>query len=798
MPFEASFERGRRGNIGMSTNRDSVEALIRIVGQDGITQLVRETNAGLDEMVDKQRKSNEAAAEQGDAVDESTDRWAMLTTGVNQGLELVGKAWAFLKDVADDVREGAQGLVIDATFAASIDDARAALDGLRIASSGRVSDNVLEQLAIDANRAGLAMADTQRLVAAVTKASALTGQEVAGALKELSKSIAEGTPEGLKQMGVFIDANKVMEEYAATTGKAAAQLTQQEKSTAMLAAATTALEEKFKSVNGTAALDRLDGLSAGWKNLTDTVKETAAAIASASLGKLSEVFGNDLSSEEETFDTVHRDFADRLVSLQDLEVEAHRIRMEIWKAELKAEQTASSESLQQMIASLQTFEALIEKRRDTLEAEAEAERAAAEQRAWDIETYGSMERKAIVEKMAAAQEATRVALEAARVEAELAQQFLDTGAAADKFATWLRLGNDAQIDLIASTDLMTQTLRPFADQLDSLAANLLLQAEMAELAGDAIEGYALRAQAADLASGQKPKSDAPEEAKRSGGGRDRHAEDMRRLEAEQRATLQTRATLREAEEKMRMELAQLDREQEAELFRQQMDDMIARQDEERATLEAHMEEMQRLRQEGFDSMAEAARSFVGTMGEVDGIRMDNLPGVIQQLGPLADHIDAMRMATDKSQGAMVKGATGIAAASGQMVASLVEDQTAQAAIMMLVETARGFGAIATYQYPSAAAHFAAAGIYGVVAGMSAAGGGGGGGGGRAAGGMNLDVPAAFQPTEPRDQQQSVTYQVYVNGAILGPGEAQLERDLERILHSADRRRSSSSGDAAPR
>lgn len=784
----------------MSTNRDSVEALIRIVGQDGITQLVRETNAGLDEMVDKQRKSNEAAAEQSDAVDESTDRWAMLTTGVNQGLELVGKAWAFLKDVADDVREGAQGLVIDATFAASIDDARTALDGLRIASSGRVSDNVLEQLAIDANRAGLAMADTQRLVAAVTKAAALTGQEVAGALNELSKSIAEGTPEGLKQMGVFIDANKVMEEYAATTGKAAAQLTQQEKSTAMLAAATTALEEKFKNVSGTAALDRLDGLSAGWKNLTDTVKETAAAIASASLGKLSEVFGNDLSSEEETFDTIHRDFADRLVSLQDLEVEAQRVRMEIWKAELKAEQTASSESLQQMIASLQTFEALIEKRRDTLEAEAEAERAAAEQRAWEIETYGSMERKAIVDKMTAAQEATRVALEAARVEAELALQFLDTGAAAEKFATWLRLGNDAQIDLIASTDLMTQTLRPFADQLDGLAANLLLQAEMAELAGDAIEGYALRAQAADLASGKPPKSDAPEEAKRSGGaGRDRHAEEMRRLEAEQRATLQTRATLREAEEKMRMELAQLDREQEAELFRQQMDDMIARQDEERATVEAHIEEMQRLRQEGFDSMAEAARSFVGTMGEVDGIRMDNLPGVIQQLGPLADQIDAMRLATDKSQGAMVKGATGIAAASGQMVASLVEDQTAQAAIMMLVETARGFGAIATYQYPSAAAHFTAAGIYGVVAGMSAAGGGGGGGGGAGAGrGMNLDVPAAFQVTEPRDQQQSVTYQVYINGAILGPGEAQLERDLERILHSADRRRSSSSGDAAPR
>jgi hypothetical protein len=765
--------------------REQAEALLRLIGEDGVSRIVQGVNRELDGMVNRQRDSARASEEQQRSVLTLGERWSVIASGMNAALELGQKAFALAVQAGEAIADGARGLILDETFAATFLQAADALDQLRQASQGRISDNVLEQIAIDAERAGLSLEATSTLLTATTKAAAITGKPAADAMKELAKSIAEGTNEGFKQLGVFFDANAALDAYAKTLGKTTAELTQTDKSAALLATGVEQLNVKFGAVTGDESLARLDKVSARWDNIKDSLKEAAAVSFEAIADRIENIW-NDTSGNGPTFEESIRARFATIETVRQRLIEINRAN-EFRDVDLDATRARERELLRAIL--------------DEQEKAAEAQRVIelekqrlAQETADLVAIYGSKERLALVESMQATRDNAEAAAYLALTRAELAQQFGDEAMALDEWRKAIAASDSAQLDFVASTDLITQAFRPLRDEITlTRTETAALQAELAELAGDSAEAYALRSQAASLAEGDNGSRDAPQEAKRGGGGGSRgpRRNDEYYMKAAEQARAAYESQLRtaaEAIERIQADAALTALERQNELDQLALDALVSRHERELQLEEEHQAALVASRQGGFDAAAEAARNLVGALGELDGIQMANLPSTIEQFGPLLQKIEALRDGTQKSQSAMTAGAAGIVAASGKMVGGLIKNETARAAVMSLVEIAEATRAFAMYDYVGGALHLVAAGQYAAVAGMSAGGGRGGGGGRGPRGRETPELPASMQPSASTSAPAPVAYTINMSGAtVIGGDQTALGRDIARAMHDHDRR-----------
>ncbi|MBT9557904.1 MAG: hypothetical protein IV100_17845 [Myxococcales bacterium] len=752
--------------------REQAEALLRLIGEDGVSRIVQGVNRELDGMVGRQRDSARASEEQTRSVLTLGERWSVIATGLNSALELGQKAFALAVQAGEAIADGARGLILDETFAASFLQAAESLDQLREASKGRIADNVLEQIAIDAQRAGLSLEATGTLLAATTKAAAITGKPAADAMKELAKSIAEGTNEGFKQLGVFFDANAVLETYAKTLGKTTGELTQADKSAALLATGVEQLNTKFDGVVGDAALSKVQRLGAGWNNVKDTVLEFLAADAGRAFEHIENAW-NDTSGQSATFEQRLRS---QVKTLDDV-IERSRALGQI-----------ASLGFVDLGQATREAQALQDLAREYGEV-AKAAAVAAGTRAGMVRAYGGEERLALVESMQALKANADEALRLAGTRAELAGAFLDSASSTREWTAWTRAADEAQLDLLSSTGAMTQALSVHRNEM---VRTLALQAEMAELAGDAAGAAAARSQAASLATGDRGVRDVAGAGGSSGGGGSKgpRRDDAYYARLASDASKAYESQLRagaEAIERIQADAAFGALERQNDLDELALNALVTRHERELQLEQEHQAALVVARQGGFDAAAEASRNLVGALGELDGFEMSNLPNTISQFGPLLEKIEALRDGTDKSQNAMTKGAAGIVSASGKMVAGLIKNETARAAIMVLVEAAEATRSFASYDYVGGALHVVAAAQYAAVAGMSAAGGGGGRGGGSRGRGAP-ELPASMQPKAETTAPAPIAYNVYMSGStVIGGDETALGRSIARAMHDHDRR-----------
>lgn len=111
---------------------------------------------------------------------------------------------------------------------------------------------------------------------------------------------------------------------------------------------------------------------------------------------------------------------------------------------------------------------------------------------------------------------------------------------------------------------------------------------------------------------------------------------------------------------------------------------------------------------------------------------------------------------------IIKGQAGSISALGAITASVLENQRAQAAVMALAATGEGFYALARHDYPAAGNAFAAAAVFGAVAGTAPS----GGGGSMAGAGSGMAGPAPSLAAAGPSQGGNTT--LIVNGFVGSP------------------------------
>lgn len=114
------------------------------------------------------------------------------------------------------------------------------------------------------------------------KVTAVFGGDLADNFEKISQAVASGNTRILKHMGIIIDSDKALREYAKSVGKFVSDLTEQDKRTAILNAT---LDKGNKALKG--AGENVNSLTTSWQKFKVGIKEIADFVVT----KYESIFG---------------------------------------------------------------------------------------------------------------------------------------------------------------------------------------------------------------------------------------------------------------------------------------------------------------------------------------------------------------------------------------------------------------------------------------------------------------------------------------------------------------------------
>ena len=250
--------------------------------------------------------SQQAGAKMGEGVSAGAQRVKASTGEAASASETAGKrigaAFTAISAVVGakifmSLAQGVKSLVMEAAavpqIAASFQNLGGSIEAMRAASAGLTTDTELMK---SYNQAAQLVSKTfaQQLPEAMgylQKVAASTGQDMGYMLDSLVRGVGRLSPMILDNLAIQVDLTAAYDEYAASLGKSASELSKNEQQTAVMAQVMDKLRENTASmpeVAGTAAAT-FAGLGTKMANLRSEIGEALLPSATQLVGKLSEL-----------------------------------------------------------------------------------------------------------------------------------------------------------------------------------------------------------------------------------------------------------------------------------------------------------------------------------------------------------------------------------------------------------------------------------------------------------------------------------------------------------------------------
>jgi hypothetical protein len=252
--------------------RGEAEALIRLLGEDKITALIERAQAGVFGI-------GEATKEASQETDGLLDGWKGSVVVFNQGLELVGKIGDGVKATFDIIKDAAAADAVNKAFADQFQGAEAAVEKLRKAVAGALSDQELKRVATQFQRAGLGIDKTSQVLNVAARISATTGQALSEVTEELQDAIIGASDSNLEKFGIIADLPELAQKYAKEQGIAKDEIDKSVESAAILDEILGNVSDKFADADLTNLSTQVGQLEAQWKNLNDEAAQFFKTIA---------------------------------------------------------------------------------------------------------------------------------------------------------------------------------------------------------------------------------------------------------------------------------------------------------------------------------------------------------------------------------------------------------------------------------------------------------------------------------------------------------------------------------------
>lgn len=195
---------------------------------------------------------------------------AELVTGLNSAVELAGAFGSAVAGAMDLMKEAAADQAVNAAFARRFENATDAVNKLREATAGMVSDADLRKLASDFDRANVSLEDTAKVLNVAAKISVETGQDMAEVSESLRDSIIGASDSDLEKFGIVFDLPAAVQDFAKETGLAADEIDKAVESQVVLKHITSEVAGEFADVELNKNLfAQMTQLEARWQNLKD-------------------------------------------------------------------------------------------------------------------------------------------------------------------------------------------------------------------------------------------------------------------------------------------------------------------------------------------------------------------------------------------------------------------------------------------------------------------------------------------------------------------------------------------------
>jgi len=257
--------------------RGQVEALIRLVGEDGVTKLIEDTQKRLTGL-DKQTKQT------GKSTDDMGVSWGKVTMGIAAAGAAVGAVVLAAKAANDAILSAAQDDAIARGFNRQFAHPQQFLMELREASAGLADDQSLLKFGALAKRAELDMKTTSRLFELTAKAATDTGMEFTESLEQVLEGVI-GRSSGFfeDRLGMAVDFGRDVSEANAKLKDLGVELTTQEEIALATEVAIREMGKQFDNVKTAGAVGQVQALNTQLANLQRDAKQAAADVATTFL-----------------------------------------------------------------------------------------------------------------------------------------------------------------------------------------------------------------------------------------------------------------------------------------------------------------------------------------------------------------------------------------------------------------------------------------------------------------------------------------------------------------------------------
>lgn len=243
--------------------RGEAEALIRLLGEDKITELIERAQAGV-------LGIGEATKEASQKTDGLHRGWkGSIIVVFNQALELAGKIRDGVETTFDIIKDAAAADAVNKAFADQFQGAEAAVEKLRKAVAGALSDQELKRVATQFQRAGLGIDKTSQVLNVAARISATTGQALSEVTEELQDAIIGASDSNLEKFGIIADLPELAQKYAKEQGIAKDEIDKSVESAAILDEILGNVSDKFADADLTNLTTQVGHLEAQWKNIND-------------------------------------------------------------------------------------------------------------------------------------------------------------------------------------------------------------------------------------------------------------------------------------------------------------------------------------------------------------------------------------------------------------------------------------------------------------------------------------------------------------------------------------------------
>lgn len=760
----------------MSTSKNRAEAVIALIGEDGLSELTKRVEKDLADIAKRGGDASDSTESLFEYLKGAAEEAKEVAKGVAKvGVAVAGAALA-AKGLAENVRMAAQSEAVERQFEAitrSAGGAAAAMSQLTQATAGGIDGTTLQQYAIQAKDAGVSIEQLSSLLEAANRAATATGQSQTEVSEKYVQAIADMSDGVFKASGLQVDMGQVVAQTTQKLGISSDALSVNERRQLLLAKALEQTNIAYGDVRIDERIAAVNRLDAEIANLTDNTSRWAAVQTI----KVAEAFG------------VYESAATKTARLsKEIDWLSERIEQGVTPAVVQ-----NTGSILQGTKTIVTHaDAVAETRRRQIRWEEDIKELTAtllsDREALDIWITGLSESTQVQQilegNVVRSTDAYRAFIDQVKFGADttteegrrqraLASSIWDQADALGQLlvlrAEEQRIMAKAEADRFEREKRVSEEMRRNAINNARRAA---AEAErLARLQDEAAERATARRaqQLASRSKGSKSKAEQPKFTQDQLNTEDYYDA---LADAEKRIQEAQAAAAKAAEKEREERLKEADRHA----------DLVLR------TLERQ--------QEAMVATGHASRNMAQTMlssfGGVGASVANASDIIVSQTTQIVAAMDEFKKAGLDSSDAFVASVPGMLSASGQLVAGFIGDKQAQAGVMGAFELAAAIGSFAQYDYVGGAMHLLSSGMYFAVAGGAGASGGasvGAGGAPPSPPQLNQRLPQIHPNTAERTSDGGSVH-IHLTGAtIIGSDEQRAGRDLLNMIERARGRRS---------